>query len=193
MDEFHSNGNALKKALGVNSAEDEAALVQGFRTLGRGTDADGRERMAYAGEEAGFLRKGAGVRDHAESVHLKAVVVMEAKRLVLDDTPVKLEAASLKTLSGSRMAAVEDWHIILLGHLVDCVEEAEEILLSINVLLTVSAEEDVFALFKAKALMDIAGFYLCKIVMKNLSHWRACDIGALLWKACIGKVTARML
>lgn len=123
MNEFHSHSNALKEALGINSAEDEAAFVQGFRTLGRGTDADGREWMAYAGEEAGFLRKGAGVRDHAESVHLKTVVVMEAERLVLDDTPVKLEAAGLKTLSGSWMAAVEDWHIILLSHFVDGVEE----------------------------------------------------------------------
>ncbi len=48
--------------------------------------------MADAGEERGFLGKGAAIADDGESVHLKAVVVVEAEGLMLDDTWVELEA-----------------------------------------------------------------------------------------------------
>ena len=50
-DEGDGDVNALQKALGVNAAEDEATLVEGFGALGGGADADGGERVADAGEE----------------------------------------------------------------------------------------------------------------------------------------------
>ena len=49
--EFYSSIYGLKEALLVNAGNDEVCLVDGFGTLGRGTDADGRERMTNAGEE----------------------------------------------------------------------------------------------------------------------------------------------
>lgn len=48
---LHGGVHGLQKAPLVNAGEDEAGLVKGLGALGRGADADGRERMAYAGEE----------------------------------------------------------------------------------------------------------------------------------------------
>lgn len=48
--------------------------------------------MADAGEERGFLWKGAAIADNGEGVHLEAVVVVEAEGLMLDDTRVEQEA-----------------------------------------------------------------------------------------------------
>ena len=81
----------LKEALLVNAGNDEVALVDGFRTLSGGTDADGREWMTYACEEAAFFGKGAAVAYYCKGVHLKAVVVVKAERLMLDYSLVKLE------------------------------------------------------------------------------------------------------
>ena len=76
----HGNGcvHGLEEALLVDASEDEAGLVQGLRPFGRSADADGREGMTNAGEERGLLGQGAAVRYHGESVHLEAVVVVEA-------------------------------------------------------------------------------------------------------------------
>lgn len=84
--------NGLEQGLLVDTSNYEVALVDSLGTLGRGTDADGRERVADAGEERGFLGKCAAIADDGKSVHLKAVVVVEAEGLMLDDARVKLEA-----------------------------------------------------------------------------------------------------
>lgn len=47
--------------------------------------------MADAGEERGFLGKGAAIADDGEGIHLKAVVVVETEGLMLNDARVKLE------------------------------------------------------------------------------------------------------
>ena len=83
---------SLEQRLLVDTSDDKVALVDSLWTLCRCTDADGGERMAYAGEEATLFRKGATVTHYGEGVHLKAVVVVEAKRLMLDDTLIKLES-----------------------------------------------------------------------------------------------------
>ena len=104
IDQRDSNIDTLEQTLGVDSTQDEAAFVQGFGALGGGADADGREGMADAGEEAGFLGKGAAVGDDAEGVHLEAVVVVEAKGFVLNDAGVQFEAAGLQPLAGAGVA-----------------------------------------------------------------------------------------
>lgn len=48
--------------------------------------------MADTGEERGFFGKGAAIADDGKGVHLKAVVVVEAEGLMLNDTRVELEA-----------------------------------------------------------------------------------------------------
>lgn len=90
--ELDGGVNGLEQGLLVDTSNDEVTLVDGLGTLGRGTDADGGEGMADAGEEGGFFGKGSAIADDGEGVHLEAVVVVEAERLMLNDTRVELEA-----------------------------------------------------------------------------------------------------
>ena len=185
-DEGDGDVDTLEKADGVNAAEHEAALVQGLGALGRCTDADGRERMADACEEGGLLREGAAIGDHRKRVHLQTVIVVEAQGLVADDTRVELEAARLQPLPGARVAAVEDGHVILRRHLVDGIEQAQEVLFRVDVLLAVGAQEDVLALLEAQAGVDIGCLNLGEVVMQHLSHRRAGHVRALLGKPRVG-------
>lgn len=61
LDQFHSHINGLQQTLGINTTEDKAALVQRFRALGGGADADSREWMADGGEKGGFFGQGTGI------------------------------------------------------------------------------------------------------------------------------------
>lgn len=121
-DEGDGDVNALQEAYRVDAGEDEAALVEGFGTLGGCADADGGERVSDAGEERGFFRQGAAIAHHTESVHLEAVVVVEAERFVLNNARIQLESAGFEALARARMAAVQDGHVVLIGHLVDGVK-----------------------------------------------------------------------
>lgn len=67
---LYSSIYSLKETLLVDAGNDEVTLVDGFGTFGRCADADGRERMAYAGEEAALLRECAAVAHYGEGVHL---------------------------------------------------------------------------------------------------------------------------
>ena len=68
----------LEQGFLVNAGDDEVAFVDSLWTFRGGTDADGREGMAYTGEETTLCGEGAGVAYHGEGVHLKAIVVVEA-------------------------------------------------------------------------------------------------------------------
>ena len=140
FDQVHSHLYALQQAFGVDAAQHEAAFVECLGALGAGADAHGREGVPDAGEEAALLGQGAAVADHAEGVHLQAVVVVEAQGLVLDHAGVKLEAALLQALAAARVAAVEDGHVVALGHAVDGGEEALEVALGVDILLAVGRE-----------------------------------------------------
>lgn len=161
---------ALQEALGVDAGKHEAALVEGFGAFGGGADADGRERMADRGEETAFLGQGTGVRDHAEGVHLEAVVIVEAEGLVLDNAGVELEAGGLEALAGTRMATVENGHVVLLRHLVDCVEQRKEVLLRVDVLLAMGAQKNVLPFLQAQALVNITCLNLSQVIVQHLSH-----------------------
>ena len=52
---------------------------------------------------------------------------------MLDDALVELEATCSKTVARARVTAVEDGHVILLGHPVDGGEEAEEVLFGVYI------------------------------------------------------------
>lgn len=90
--EFDSSVNCLEERLGVDAGDDEVGFVDGLRPLGRGTDADSRERMTNAGEERRLFRESAGVRHYCKSIHLKAVVIVESEGLMLDHPWIKLES-----------------------------------------------------------------------------------------------------
>ncbi len=64
------------------------------------------EWMTYAGKEAAFLRKRAAIGHNTEGVHLQAVVVMEAQRLMLNNALIQLKAALLQTFTAAGMAGV---------------------------------------------------------------------------------------
>ena len=56
---IHSALDCLEERLLVDTCDEEATLVEGFRALGRGSDADCWEGMTNAGEETGLLGKSA--------------------------------------------------------------------------------------------------------------------------------------
>ena len=141
----------MQQAFGVDAAQNEAALVEGFGTLGAGADADGREGMADAGEEAALLWQGATVAYYSKGIHLKTVVIVEAKRFVLDDALIQLEATCLKTLAATGMATVENRHVVLLGHFVDGIEKRKEVLLRVDVLFAVGGKKNVLLPFQVES------------------------------------------
>ena len=78
----------LQESVSIDTREDEAALVECLWTLCAGTDADSCNRFADRGKERAFLWECAGIRHDSKSVHLEAIVVVEAKRLVLDNARI---------------------------------------------------------------------------------------------------------
>lgn len=90
--ELDGGVNGLEQGFLVDTSNDEVAFVDGFGTFGRGTDADGGEGVADAGEERGFFGKGTAIADDGKGVHLEAVVIVEAEGLMLNDARVELEA-----------------------------------------------------------------------------------------------------
>ena len=75
--------------------------------------------MADACEKAAFFGQCAAVRNHGKSVHLKLVVVMEAERRVHPNALIKRKTGRLQPFCGTRMAGIEDGHIVCFRKLVD--------------------------------------------------------------------------
>lgn len=121
--EFYGGVNCLEERLFIDAGDDEVAFVDGFGALCTGANADGREWVAHTGEEAAFFRKCATIAHHSKGIHLKTVVVVETKRLVLNHALIELEARGCKAIAAAWVAAVEDWHVVFLRHLIDCREK----------------------------------------------------------------------
>ena len=185
--------DGLEKRFFIDSGEDEAGVVERLGALGRGADAHCREGMTDGGKEARFFGKGAGVGNYGGSIHLQAVVVVEAERLVLYDTTVELEARLLEALARAGMAAVENRHVVAFGDGVDCVEQAQEVALGVDILFAVGRQKDVSAFFETEASVDVAGFDVGKVLMEHFGHGRACDVGAFFGQTAVGEVAAGVL
>ena len=177
---LHCQINGLQQLLRVDAGEDEAALVQRFRPLGGGADAHRRERLADRQVKTRLLRKRAAVGHDAEGVHLQAVIIVEAQRLVGNDAPVQLESAFLQSLTAPGVAGVQHRQVILLRHGVYRREERTEILIRVDILLPVGREQDVFTLFQAEPGVNVACLDLRQILMQYLRHGAAHHEGALL-------------
>ncbi len=91
------------------------------------------------------------------------------------------------------MATIEDGHVVLLRHLVDSCEEAQEVLFSVDILLSVGTQQNILSLLQSKSLMDITGFNLSEVVAEYLCHRAAGDVGALPGKAGIGQISSGVL
>ena len=185
--------DGLQQAPLGDAGQRETGLVQRLGALGGGADAHRRERAADAREEAGLLGQGAGVRHHREGVHLQAVVVVEAHGLVHAHARVQLEPGGLQALTGARVAGVQDRHVVFLGQRVDRGEQAREVRLGVDVLLTVRGEEHVALGLKAELGEDIRGFDFVKVRAQDLRHGRPGDVGALRGAAGVLEVAARVL
>lgn len=96
---------------------------------------------------------------------------MEAKRLVGYDTFVKFEAGCFETLAAAGMTAIKNGHVVFLSHGVDGVEEGEEILLGVNVLLTVCRQQDVFPFLEVQTAEDVGCLDVFEVVVENFCHW----------------------
>ena len=177
---LHCQINGLQKLLRVDAGEDKAALVQRLRALGGSADAHRRERLADRQVKTRLLRKRAAVGHDAEGVHLQAVIIVEAQRLVGDDAPVQFKAAFLQPLTAPGMAGVQHRQVILLRHGVYRCEERTEILRRVDVFLPVGREQDIFALFQTQPDVNVAGLDLRKILMQHLRHGASHHKRALL-------------
>ena len=192
-DHLDGRVDRLQKPLCIDAGEDEAGFVQRLGAFGGGANADGRERMPDRGEERGFLGQRAGIGHDTSGVHLQAVVVVESKRLVLDHAFIELETGRFEAFSASGVAGIQDRHIVLLCHPIDRGEEADEISVVVDVFFAMSGKQDIFAFFEAEPLMDVGAHDLVKILVQDLGHRGARDIGAFLRQAAVGEVTPGML
>ena len=190
---LHCGVDALQQRVLIDTGQDEAALVQRLGALGGGADAHRREGLADTGVERAFLRQRAAVADDGVGVHLQAVEVVEAQWLVGNHARVEHKAAAFQALAAARVAAVEDGHVVLLGHGVHRLEEREEVRIRIDILLAVGREQDVAALFQPQALMHRAGLDIGQVVVQHLGHGRAGHIGALRGHAAGVQVAAGVL
>ena len=185
--------DGLEQAPLGDAGEREAGLVQRLGALGGGADTHRWERAADAREEAGLLGQGAGVGDHGEGVHLQAVVVVEPHRLVHAHARVQLEAGGLQALAGARVAGVQDRHVVFLGQRVDRGEQAREVRLGVDVLLTVRGQQHVLLRLQAELGEDVGGLDLAQVGAQDLGHGRARDVGALRGAAGVLEVAAGVL
>ena len=95
LDELYSYIYTLQEALGVNATENKAALVKCLGALSAGADSHRRERMVHGGEEGVHLWQSTAVTHHRRSIHLQAIVVVEAQGFMLDSSFIELESRSL--------------------------------------------------------------------------------------------------
>ena len=90
------------------------------------------------------------------------------------------------------MAAVEDRHVVLLGHCIYRIEKAEEIFLSIDVLLPVGRQQYVPALFQAQPLQHVRCLYVGEVLAQDFRHRGAGDVRAFARQAAFGQIAACM-
>ena len=95
---------------------------------------------------------------------------MEAKRLMLDNARIELKARRLQLLVRTRMARIENRHIVLGCYRIDGVEEVIETLLVVDVLFTMGTEQEILTLFKSESLVDIGRLDCIQIRRQNLGH-----------------------
>ncbi len=190
----HCDGgvDGLQERFFVNSRNKEAGLVKRFGAFRAGADANSRERVTDAREEGAFFGQGAAIANDSECVHLQAVVVMESEGFVLNHALVELEARCGDTITAARVAAIQNRHVILFGHLVDGGKEAREVLLGIDILFAMGAEQNVLTLFEPETLMNVASLNCRQILVQNFGHGAARNVGAFLGQAAVGQVAAGM-
>ena len=98
-------------------------------------------------EETALLRQRTGIRNHAEGIHLQAVIIQESQRLMPNHSWVQLKAGGLQAFPRPRVAGIQNRHVVLLCHIVDRSKQREIVLLRVNILFPVGREKDIFSFF----------------------------------------------
>ena len=184
----NGHGGGVQQLIGGDARQDEVAGFQGLGALGGGADAHGGDGVADGQIEAALLRQGAGIGDDGQGVHLELVVVVKAQGLVDPDSGIQPEAGLFQALLASGVAGIEDGHIVLFRQGVDGGEEADEVLLRVDVLLPVGGEQDVFVGLQAQAVQHVATLDLVQVHSQHLGHGGAGLVGALFRQAGVGQV-----
>ena len=125
-------------------------------------------------------------------MHLKAVVVMETQRFMPDYPSVQFEARLFQAFLRTRVARVENRHVVFLCQCVDCTKQAQEVLLRVDILLAVCRQQQVSALLQPQPSVDVRSLDLLQIRMQHLRHRGAGNIGPLLREPVFGKVASCM-
>ena len=118
---------------------------------------------------------------------------MKSQRLMGDYARIQPEAGRLQPFPASRMAGVENRHIVLFSHGVDGCKQCGEIGVRVNILLPMGRQQDVLPLGQPQTLMDIARFNSLQVGSQNLRHGAAHHKGAFLRHAAFHQVAARVL
>ena len=85
---------------------------------------------------------------YRKSMHLQAVIIMKAERLMSDNTLIELKARGFETLFAARMTGIKYRHIVLFSHLINSTEQRPEIRVGVDILLSVCGKKYIFSLFK---------------------------------------------
>ena len=59
-------------------------------------------------------------------------------------------AEAAKTIAATWMTAIDDWHIVLLCHSIDSIEETEKVLFCVDIFLSVGRKKNVFSFSKPR-------------------------------------------
>ena len=137
----------LQKLFGMDSGQDETSLVQCFRSLCGCTNTHCRERLADRKIKTCLFRQCAALSNDAKGIHLEAIVIMKAQRLMGNHTFVQDKAALFQPVSATWMTGIQYRHIIFFCHCIDCLEERIEVFRCVDIFLPVSGKQNVAAIF----------------------------------------------
>ena len=90
---------------------------------------------------------------------------MEAQRLMLDHTLVQLETTLFQTLSAAGMAGVQNRHIVLFCHFIDCSEQRIEVFLGVDIFFPMGRKQNIFTLFQSQTSMNVGCFDFVQILV----------------------------
>lgn len=152
---LHRRVHSLQKGGLINAGQDKAGLVQGLWPLRRSPNAHSWEWMPNGSKVRALLRQCARVRHYSKSVHLEMIVIMKSQRLMSHHSGIQFEPRLFQSLSGTWMARIKDGHIILFGQLVNGCKKGQEILLCIDILLSVGGKGHIFSILHPQLLQYI--------------------------------------
>lgn len=128
----HSHVHRLADVLCGNTADDYAALIEHFGTLGACPDEHRREV-----EHCALLAERTAIRQNAICILLQLVIVKETERFEAPDQRMKFEFPLFDKLGAARMRRIDHRHLILLGDVIDRSHEAHKMLLVVDIFLSV--------------------------------------------------------